>query len=115
MADKRVSDLPRATELGDNDLLVVEQGGAAKSATVAAIAAAAMPKDALELIRRVLDKGVYTEDVSALLTALDAALSGGGGSEEPDEPNDGVTQSGPVLTIRGGVQVVQSGATLTIT
>lgn len=86
--DLTVGQLPRVSALTGADLLVVEQGGAAKSATVAAIAAAAMPKDALELIRRVLGKGAYTEDVSALLAALDEALAGGQPDIPPDEPDE---------------------------
>lgn len=88
MADKRVSDLPRATELGDNDLLVVEQAGEAKALPGAKIKS----HPTLVLVRRLLGKAVYTEDVTADLAALDALLgggdtggddAGGGGSDEP--------------------------------
>lgn len=103
MADKRVSDLPRATELGDNDLLVVEQAGEAKalpgakiksSPTDEQVAAAVeaylaknppqavTPSEALALVRQLLGKAVYTKDVSGVLAALDALLGGG---ELPDE------------------------------
>lgn len=102
MADKRVSDLPSATELGDNDLLVVEQAGEAKALPGAKIkspptdeqvAAAveaylvknppqAVSSQALALVRQLLGKAVYTEDVTADLAALDALLGGG---ELPDE------------------------------
>lgn len=106
MADKRVSDLPRATELGDNDLLVVEQAGEAKALPGAKIkspptdeqvAAAveaylaknppqAAPSQALALVRQLLGLAVYTGDASGLLTQLDALLGGGEPPDEPDVP-----------------------------
>lgn len=47
---------------------------------------AGVPTETLTLVRRLLGKAVYTEDVTADLAALDALLGGGELPDEPDEP-----------------------------
>lgn len=87
MEDKRVGDLPRATEPGDSDLMVMETAsGRAQSLTVGQLRQAVTPAAALALVRQLLGKAVYTEDVTADLTALDALLGGGEPPDEPDVP-----------------------------
>ena len=61
-------------------------------------------KSVTRLIRDILKKAVFTEDVKELIAQLDASLT-----------EAGVIQSGSVLSIKFGVNVAQNGNTLTIT
>ena len=61
-------------------------------------------KSVTRLIRDILKKAVFTEDVEELIAQLDASLA-----------EAGVIQSGSVLSIKFGVNVAQNGNTLTIT
>ena len=82
--DLTISQLPAAEKLEDGDLMVMESAtGVAHHLTVAQLRQAVTPTETLALVRQLLGKAVYTEDVTADLAALDALLGGG---ELPDEP-----------------------------
>lgn len=85
--DLTVSQLPAAEKLEDGDLMVMESAtGVAQHLTVAQLRQAVTPSEALALVRQLLGKAVYTEDVTADLAALDALLGGGELPDEPDTP-----------------------------
>ena len=68
------------------------------------------------LLITILRNGAYTEDQSANITALEAALASGG-SDEPDTPEppaSDVEQNGTILSIVSGVTVSQTGSVLAI-
>ena len=62
--------------------------------------------DVITVIKNILQKATFTEDVSSLFTQLENLLSGS------SEAN--ITQSGSVLTVISGVTVSQSGTVLTL-
>lgn len=85
--DLTVGQLPAAEKLEDSDLMVMETAsGRAQSLTVGQLRQAVTPAAALALVRQLLGKAVYTEDVTADLAALDALLGGGELPDEPDVP-----------------------------
>lgn len=67
---------------------------------------------AKSLLITILRNGVYTSDQSANITALENALNESGGDDDTD--TGGVTQTGSVLYITGGVTATQSGTALKI-
>ena len=70
---------------------------------------------AQNLLITILRSGVYSTDQSDNITALEAALSVSGGTEDPDDPEtpeSGVIDSGRTLVITGGVTVTEDGDTL---
>lgn len=69
------------------------------------------------LLITILRNGVYSTDQSANITALEAILASGGGSDEPDAPEppaSDVEQNGTILSIVSGVTVSQTGSVLAI-
>lgn len=62
--------------------------------------------DVITVIKNILQKATFTEDVSSLFTQLENLLS------SSSEAN--ITQSGSVLTVISGVTVSQSGTVLTL-
>lgn len=60
----------------------------------------------ITVIKSILQKAVFTEDVSSLFSQLDSLINGGSESN--------ITQNGTVLTIISGVTVSQSGTVLTL-
>lgn len=69
-----------------------------------------MSATAKNLLITILRNGVYTTDQSANITALETALGEYGGGDN----TGGVTQTGSVLYIAGGVTATQSGTTLIV-
>ena len=69
-----------------------------------------MSATAKNLLITILRNGMYTTDQSANITALETALGESGGGDN----TGGVTQTGSVLYITGGVTATQSGTTLII-
>lgn len=85
--DLTIGQLPAAEKLEDSGLMVMETAsGRAQHLTVAQLRQAVTPAAALALVRQLLGKAVYTEDVTADLAALDVLLGGGEPPDEPDEP-----------------------------
>lgn len=65
---------------------------------------------AKNLLITILRNGVYSEDQSANITALETALSNGG----TEQPEIGIVQTGSVLAISSGVTATQTGSALAI-
>lgn len=85
MADKQITELKKVSSLMGDDLFIVSQNGEAKSATASQIAKLAQVNGgsaAISLIYTILEKAVYTENVSNLLAQLKELLENG----EPVEP-----------------------------
>lgn len=82
---------------GDGTWRKVESGG--------------MNATAKSLLITILRNGVYTSDQSANITALENALNESGGD---DDTEGGVTQTGSMLYITGGVIATQNGTVLQV-
>lgn len=70
-----------------------------------------MNATAKSLLITILRNGIYTSNQSANITALENALNESGGD---DDTEGGVTQTGSVLYITGGVTAIQSGTVLQV-
>lgn len=66
---------------------------------------------AKNLLITILRNGIYSDDQSANITALETALSSGGNTEQPES---GIVQTGSILAITSGVTATQTGSLLAI-
>lgn len=97
-------------ENGNVEITIPDSGGNADQS-------GGLSSTASALLITILRNGVYSTDQSANITALEAILASGGGSDEPDipePPTSEVEQNGTILSIVSGVTVSQTGSVLAI-
>lgn len=73
-----------------------------------------MSANARNLLISILKSGLYEEDQTDNILALEAALAATGSGGTVETPVDGVTQNGNILSVVSGVTVSQTDAMLLI-
>lgn len=73
-----------------------------------------MSANARNLLISILKSGLYEEDQTGNILALEAALAATGSGGTVETPVDGVTQTGNILSVVSGVTVSQTDAMLLI-